>query len=190
MFTIKVTGMAQVTRKFDKLAKADLRKGVTNGIEKSCRLVEANVKSQQLSGNPVKVRSGRLRSSVRTQINTGRLEGRVGTNVVYAPIIEDGGTIRPVKAKVLAVPLKAAKTAAGRSRGGPRDFPGGFWMKRKGWRNPIFFQKHGKKLVALFVGLRKVRIKARKPFERAARATGVGVVRNLSDNVARAIRNA
>jgi hypothetical protein len=61
-------------------------------------------------------------------------------------------------------------------------------MKRKGWRNPIFFQKRGERLVALFVGLKRVRIPARHPFEKSVRATSVGVVKLYDQDIAKAIR--
>ena len=79
-------------------------------------------------------RSGALRNSIRHTVDKGptgpemslSAGGRFGGNDVrYARIHELGGTIRPKRAKSLAIPLPAARTGAGVSgRPGPRDVPG------------------------------------------------------------------
>ena len=43
-------------------------------------------------------------------------EGLVTNKVIYAPMQEYGGTQRPTNAKMLSVPLKAAKTPSGVSK--------------------------------------------------------------------------
>lgn len=85
----------------------------------------------------LRVRSGRLRASIRSLVEPspeGGLDlklsaggGREGgsSEVIYARIHELGGTIRPVKRKFLAIPLPPARTAAGVARyKTPRDVPG------------------------------------------------------------------
>jgi len=74
-------------------------------------------------GGPPSVGTGNLRRSI--QINRSKVKGpkpmaAVGSNLVYAPIIERGKTITPKNAKALAVPIgvegkQAAKRAGWRS---------------------------------------------------------------------------
>lgn len=46
--------------------------------------------------------SGRLRNSIQYDLTSRGVE--VGTNVIYGPIHQEGGVIRPVKAQKLAIP--------------------------------------------------------------------------------------
>ena len=82
----------------------------------------------------MKVRSGRLWSSLRSEVkstSTG-LDVRLmaggstaGGQVTYARVQERGDTITPKRAKMLAIPLPLAKTPAGVSRyKSPRDVDG------------------------------------------------------------------
>lgn len=58
-----------------------------------------------------------------------------GGLVAYARIHEEGGIVRPVRAKFLAIPLPAAKTAAGVGRVvSPRDFKDTFVRKGIIWQ--------------------------------------------------------
>lgn len=191
MISIKTQGFRALATKMDRLAKRDLRAGIMDGIERSARLVEANVKREQLSGNPVGVRSGRLRSSVRTDLRERTLEARVGTNVHYAPPIEEGATIRPKRAKYLTIPLRAAKTAAGKARGSAREvgaqYESTFVRKGKRRGSRILYGKRGNQVTPLFVLVKRVKIKPKRPFQRAARAVGVGVTRVMGDAVQKAL---
>lgn len=63
-------------------------------VQASARRIDKAAKLN-LSNKSLHVRSGTLRSSVRTEIDRARLEGTVGTNVVYAKIHEYGGTTKP-----------------------------------------------------------------------------------------------
>ncbi len=63
-------------------------------VQASARRIDKAAKLN-LSNKSLKVRSGTLRSSVRVEIDRARLEGTVGTNVVYAKIHEYGGTTKP-----------------------------------------------------------------------------------------------
>ena len=81
----------------------------------------------------MKVRSGRLWSSIRSEVrstNTGldvRLMAGGATadgQVRYARIQEKGGTVKPTRATFLTIPLGPAKTPAGNSRySSARDAP-------------------------------------------------------------------
>lgn len=52
-----------------------------------------------------------------------------GENVVYARLQDQGGTIRPVRRKWLALPDKSVKNESGQPRyASPRDYPGKLWF--------------------------------------------------------------
>lgn len=89
------------------------------------------ITATQLSGNPLRRRTGSLAKSVagRAMMVNGVPAFRVGVfrgpAVAYARIQEHGGTVRPVRAKALAMPVDDALTPAGVDRyGGPRQYPG------------------------------------------------------------------
>lgn len=95
-----------------------------------------------------------------------------GGLVKYARIHEEGGIIRPTRAKFLAIPLQAAKTAAGVGRAvSPRDFKDTFvrkgiiWQRiEKGKRAPKGASSNlatRGKIVPLFVLKRQVKIEPR-----------------------------
>ena len=64
--------------------------------------IEGQIK-EKLSGKVLHVRTGRLRSSVTSRVEgMGKdIMGKVGTNVVYAPVHEYGAEIRPKKRRYL-----------------------------------------------------------------------------------------
>lgn len=112
-----------------------LRAAVAKAVPKALTSVGARsvqmLKADMLTGQRLKVRSGRLRNSVGMDVGAGaagvELEvwaGR-GKDVKYAAIQEHGGIIRP-KGKFLAIPVGPALTGAGVTRGGwesPRTAP-------------------------------------------------------------------
>jgi len=130
------------------------------------------------------VRTGRLRASVRPdniKVEPDSVEAGVSFGTIYARVhVGPRGqvtTIRPKRAKMLAIPLAAAMTAAGVSKGTPRRGPWGETFIRA-LKNPggkgqaIIFGKQeitkgpraGKlraKIVPLFILMRSVEIKAR-----------------------------
>ena len=104
---------------------------------------------QKNVGSRMKVRSGRLWSSIRSEVKStrGGVDIRLmaggssaGGQVRYARIQEKGGTITPKRAKMLAIPLPLAKTPAGVSRyKSPRDV-GGLVLIRSGAGNLILLK--------------------------------------------------
>lgn len=102
-------------------------------------MVETGLKAEQVGklavtsggSSGLNARSGALRNSIRHVVKPGpqgtemslSAGGRFGgADVRYARIHELGGTIRPKRAKNLAIPTDAAKTGAGVSRvPSPRD---------------------------------------------------------------------
>lgn len=126
------------------------------------------IAEHKLSGQKLKVRTGNLRRSLqesrakKVERRGDNVIGTVGTNMEYAAIHEYGGTIRPKKSKYLAVPLKAALTAKGVARGGPRDFKDTFFaMSKKG--NLIMFGKSMGKIIPLFAMKKEIKI-PKSPF--------------------------
>lgn len=123
---------------------------------------------QNLSGSILKVRSGRLRSSIGSKVmDQGKnLLGEVGSGVrqggrvPYANIHETGGTITPKRTQYLAIPLPAALTSAGVLRAKPRDWPNTFIAKSAAGNLIIFQRKLGKGAIALFVLKKSVKIPA------------------------------
>lgn len=96
--------------------------------------IATHIIKTKLSGQLLKRRTGQLaQGTVGLAERRGGVPGmRVGIlrgpAIQYAGIQEHGGTIRPKRAKALAIPVEGgpAVTAAGVERfGGPRSFPGG-----------------------------------------------------------------
>ena len=83
-----------------------------------------------------KVRSGRLRSSIVSEVRKGAkgpemaLKAGSGQGVRYAAQREYGGTITPVRSRYLTIPLDAALTGAGVARyPSARSVPGLFLIR-------------------------------------------------------------
>lgn len=55
--------------------------------------------------------------------NVGPTEAEVGTNLEYAQLQQEGGIVRPTKAKALAIPLTKEAARAGSPRNMPGLFP-------------------------------------------------------------------
>lgn len=141
-------------------------------IEQAWRAIatktEATLKEEVISGQALKVRSGRLRSSIGSSVyndegNITALIGsgvRQGNRVPYANIQETGGVIRPRIAKYLAIPLPAALTPAGVARKRPREYANTF-VAKTGNGNLIIFQRNARKSATpLFVLKKSVTIPA------------------------------
>ena len=107
MITVKVTG--------DKKVIAMLKgaeKKIPNVLYKKMRditlMLQSYVQKRKLSGQVLRVRTGRLRSSITSRVEKQDKEiiGRIGTNVIYGRLWEKGGTIpaheiRPKRAQAL-----------------------------------------------------------------------------------------
>jgi len=152
------------------------------------REVASWIKSEYLTGGTtdtkLAVRTGRLRASCRPApveiVGTDRVEGGLLIGTVYGRVhIGRKGsstTITPKKARMLAIPLDAAKTAAGVARGTPRGGPWGqtfiarvkgnliIFGKRQITKGPRAGQFRGG-IVPLFLLKKQVKIKTRVPLE-------------------------
>lgn len=100
-------------------------------FEKRALFVAGFISKNFLSGQRLKRRTGALARSITGRgIRIGGLPAmRVGIfkgpALAYAQAQEKGATIKPVKAKALAIPQKLVLTAAGVDKyGGPRNYPG------------------------------------------------------------------
>lgn len=102
---------------------------------------------------------GALRNSIYLKI-AGSV-AYIGSNLVYAAIIEFGGPIVPVYKKALTIPI--SPDAYGKEAG---DFDDLFLIKREG-KPPILARNKGDNIEAMFVLLKKVFI-PRQPYLRPA----------------------
>lgn len=147
-------------------------------------LLQGYVRQEYLTGGTsedrLAVRSGALRSSTRAlpvEETSGTVNSGLGFGTVYARThVGPQGqvtTIRPVNKQYLAIPLAAAKTPAGVSKGGPQSGRwGDTFIARSHAGNLIIFgrrvvQKGAKsgmtagKIVPLFVLKKEVKVKTR-----------------------------
>lgn len=89
----------------------------------------AYIKDAKLSGEVLNVRTGDLRRSIFSKVENdgGNISGSVYTRSKYARQREFGGTIRPVNAQFLTIPMPAALTPSGVMKyPRPRDYPDTF----------------------------------------------------------------
>ena len=125
-FRITVQGAERFLRM---LAQSEKR--VHSGIVKALKEGVALVRADAVQNAPHV--SGRLRRSIRGRVEEGLSGapsfGIVGTDVVYARIQELGGDVKAKNVQYLTIPLGAAKTDTGRTRGGARTFGNTFIIR-------------------------------------------------------------
>lgn len=145
-------------------------------------------------------RTGALRRSIRGPIVTGTtadtLEMRVsiGDSLTahYVRIQEEGGKIRPKRAKALTIPLPDNKTSAGRVRfTRARDVPGGFLLNTSSGKAFIVSEQDGE-FKFWFMLADEVKIPARLGFRRRWRAKRADTyrIRVLNERVQKALDKA
>ncbi len=120
---------------------------LTRDIQRRIRRNEITPSSK--STGTTLVRSTKLVNSIRHIVVGDKVV--VGSNLVYARIHHEGGIIRPVNAKALAIPI--AKIAATKN---PRDFDNTFIKK-----GIIFQKQEDGSLLALYALKKSVTIPAR-----------------------------
>lgn len=106
------------------------------------------------------------------ELDLGLIRSGIDQKILrYAAVHENDGTtiIRAKSGKYLAIPLPAARTRAGVARGGPRDYPNGFFIGRRP-DSPVFAQRVGNAVVPLFVLKRQVSVKGRPALQPVARS--------------------
>ncbi|WHZ16003.1 MAG: hypothetical protein OJF52_002851 [Nitrospira sp.] len=91
MIEIKVTGIPEVLLELEQLTPA-IRKGLQQGMGRALLRLTRYVKQSKLTGQALHVRTGRLRRSIHSEMQTTpiMIEGTGGTNVKYARAHEFG----------------------------------------------------------------------------------------------------
>lgn len=129
-----------------KLAK--MRKGspVYTAVEEATTLVQARVMKEKLSGQVLKVRTGKLRRSITQKIDrdTGSISGIVGTNTRYARIHEFGGVIKYPPREMLIRHRLTYRVGEMVSREGVRG--GKSWVDEQGRKIGLLSQTSDKHL--------------------------------------------
>jgi phage gpG-like protein len=92
---VKVTGLDKIKKRYKNGAEV-VNREIGLGLARALRLVQGAAKMHLTGGNPLWVRSGRLRQSVNVKVNReGKgWRGKVGTNVIYGPVHEFGKIIK------------------------------------------------------------------------------------------------
>lgn len=95
MLKATVVGTEAVVQHFDAMPGA-LQERIRRVVERFTMRMSADVRQNRLSGQTLRVRTGRLRRSVHheVEVGPGSVIGRVGTNVSYGRIHEFGGTVQ------------------------------------------------------------------------------------------------
>jgi phage gpG-like protein len=169
-----------------------VHKGVLKASATVLNRLVANV-----SGEILHRRTGNLARSMGFRIErdaSGVIESQIGSGaslktarMSYANIHETGGTIRPVRAKMLAIPIGEALTPAGVARFTPRGIEragyDGSFVRKSRMGNLILFGKVGSgiglRVVPLFLLKDKVNIPARKYMSRTVEQTKDQVVQDI-----------
>jgi len=188
---LEVKGLKETVAAIDKVSPA-AKKKLEGVIQWGTSRLDREVKI--LATRKVKVRSGRYRSSITAEL-LDNLTGRVGSNLEYAGMIEfgtkhlPGGVLKPRNSRFLAIPLDAAKTAAGVPRS-PKDYIDTFVKKGPSGNLIIWGRKDlsTPDPVPLFALVTQVTIKGRGVFREARGRISPTIVRRAQDAIAEVTR--
>lgn len=142
---------------------------VLDGMRRVGLGMEAHVKTTKLAGQGLSARTGNLRRAVfsRAEVTgAGDAFAVVGVDLAKAPygrVHELGGTIRPKRAAMLAIPIGEARTGKGVTRFSARDLfanPGAFGYTGAFTRKNIVFGVKNRTATPLFALKPSVTIKA------------------------------
>jgi hypothetical protein len=121
--------MAEFEKRLAEMSPKGFLRVMRNVAERVGLKAEARAKLNATGGAGPRVRTGRLRASIRYAVRPGASHidvalsagsGRAGKPVKYARLQERGGTINAKPGRYLRIPLPPAKTGAGVDRyGGP-----------------------------------------------------------------------
>lgn len=172
-----VPGLAAAFQAAPALVLTAMRRELKLGLmQYTSRLIQ-----ERLSGNPLARRTGTLARSWGVEVfgeSIRSLRGVVFSTARHARIHEQGGVVRPVHAKMLAIPLQAMRTPAGVARFHTPlrlTLKGAFlktWIQKSKRGNLILMGQKTKrsKPLPLFVLKRQVTIPPRMGAERMLRA--------------------
>lgn len=184
MVSMTITGVQNVTRNL-RSAQSKIRSESEFQMSRAQTYLADYIARNKLSGQTMKRRTGNLAASIRPGRREwlgARLTGVVGSNLTYARIHEEGGVIRPRKAKYLTIPVGKALTAAGVVRKPYRQWSGLELRPRKGKPGYVAL-KDG---APVWVLVKQVNIPARPYFAPAAVETA-GAVKDIIGNAVPAI---
>ena len=128
--TISKTDINRINNLLEELNPKAQGKAIHKGLLKASSTVMKQLVSN-CSGIILHRRTGNLVKSMGFHIDKGKdgsLESTIGSGaslktnrMIYANILETGGVIKPVRAKMLAIPIGKALTRAGVARFKPRE---------------------------------------------------------------------
>lgn len=175
-----------------KAIDAGMKPALADAIHRAALLVERAVKQGQLSGKQGKttgldVGTGQLRASFSSAVfYVGeRLVGIVGSPLVYSRIHEEGGTIKPVKAGALTIPL----TPEAHIRKA-RDFDDLFIWKNPDTGKAFLAQGDDAKLTLHYLLMKSVTIPPRRYLTKAMKAAKADVLQLVGKGVSVVISQA
>ncbi len=193
-FVLTVEGEQELRQKMDRLPARIRQRVGERALLTSALLLEAHIKQNKLSGQALRVRSGRLRSSISHRLERAGedLTAVVGTNVVYARIHEFGGTVTPKRAAHLAIPTDIARTPAGVPRYTARQLvanPGIGGFARTFFRNhKLYGVTRSGRVRAAFVLVKSVTFRERRYMRSALAEKRTDILRTITTAVEEALR--
>jgi phage gpG-like protein len=181
MYSLRLEGTERLRAALD---PAKFQKAMVKALTNAGSKVQTHAVKQHLQrGNPLFVRTKQLMSSVATLVDAARLRVRVGTNLVYGPVMEYGATIRPKNpGGVLVFPV-----AVGYGRGARLTTPmkqAGKWHYRVGPKG----QKHTISGAIEWVFAKKVVIPPRPWLGPALRDERDAIVEQFRQSIERSLR--
>ena len=152
--SVTIVGDKELALKFERMTPALLER-LRQAVSALQYELQGTVR-QLLSGALLKNRTGNLRNSFvpgPLRVDSTAVSGGVGSNLIYARIQDQGGTITPKNAQNLTIPLSAVLTGNGVARYSARDIisnPRASGFDGTFFRNGILFGKRGNEIVPLF----------------------------------------
>ena len=187
-FKVFIKNPEKITKMIGVDAGKAIRQGMVFAMRRSTIRLADYIVEHKLSGQKLSVRTGNLRRSLqekrakKVQERSNEIIGTVGSNLKYAAIHEYGGTIRPKRTKWLAIPLKAALTARGVARGGPRDFKNTFFAMSKNG-NLIMFSKSMGSIIPLFALKKEVKIPKNPYMKSGLKEKSSDIIKFFSEDI-------
>lgn len=156
----------------------EVRMSVSAAIRNGLALMQRHHKKEEIrrgAGKSAPVenkwswRTGALAKSYRIFMKKGDMIGYYGSNSQYSRSIEDGGTIRPRRAKMLAIPLDAAKYGVGGTVSARHHSD--LFMIRSKKGNLLLVKAEAGGITPMFVLKDMVKLPARPSIKRTEKAT-------------------